>query len=150
MSRYLPTGLPPSREPNLRRPPPCDLGFGKGAALGRQQCECRTDPVGRFVPPKQVADRCSGDPRGTGMEQRTLDLVGYRVAQGVAENMRGRRLAKFPDGKSCPQVRLVDIGSPVEQSIDQGQTDRLGLSPSCNGTQQSCLGCRQPAGDGGP
>src|SRR5262245_43898661 len=147
MARYLPIGLPSRRKPDLDRPAPGGPAFRLGAPPRHQQSERGADAVGRAVPAEQVADRSPGDALRAGALERTRNLVGNRVAQEVAKDESGRRLAILPDRQRSLEVRHVDLPRPVEQRVDQRQPDHLSLATGDHGPKQSRLSRRELAVD---
>ena len=102
------------------------------------------------MPAEQVAERSPGHAVGTGLVQGAPDLVGDRVAQHVAEDVRGGGLAVLPDGKPGLEVGNVDAGAIIEQGIDQGETDHLRFATSRDCSKEPRLAGRQRAIDSRP
>ena len=88
---------------------------------------------------EQIADGCSGHAFATGLLKSQHDIVGNRVAQQLAENPSGRRLAIFPDGDCRCEVGYINSFLLVDQRIDEREANCLRLRPSRNRPEQAGL-----------
>src|SRR6266550_1506315 len=135
MSRYLPMGPSPAREPNFRRTPPGLPDFGSGASLVQEQRERRGDSIARPVSPEQITDCRPGHARLAYALKRLLDLVSDWITEHASENVNGRGLAVFPDGQRSAEMRDVYARLAIEEGIDHRQPNTLRLCAGRNCAQ---------------
>src|SRR5262249_11794158 len=87
-------GKPPLRGSSTR----ADLLAPRRLVL-QQDTEGAVEPLGRLVAVEGGKQLGPGQPLLSGRSQDSQDLVGQRVAEGIAENVADGRLAVIPQGE---------------------------------------------------
>jgi hypothetical protein len=120
-----------------------DLG-GASAAVGGacageasgffEDGEGAVDLAGLFVSAEEVADFAAGDALGSVFGE-CPDLVGGRVAEGVAEDPAGGVEAVAPDRERGFEVRQGDLFGAVEGGVDRGEADDVRFGAAGGGAE---------------
>jgi hypothetical protein len=89
-----------------------------------------------LVAGEEVADLGSCDPVGAVLRERP-DVVGGGVAEAVAEDPAGARVAVGPDGECDVQVNEADGGRAVKECVEQRDPDGVSLGTGGRGAEQA-------------
>ena len=92
--------------------------------MGHQQRQRLPHPLAGLMPLEQFADLGPAQAFGGGAEG-AQDVVGNGIAEGVAEDILGRRIHILPEGKGGRQVFMADLLRAVQQGIEEGQAHGL-------------------------